>query len=64
MPNTNIRNGGTEEDKTFSSEFYDILADYELRMEKASNESCLPDNPDMERVEAFVEHVNRIAVDM
>ena len=33
-------------------------------MEKASNESCLPDNPDMERVEAFVEHVNRIAVDM
>ena len=60
-----IRNGGFQkEDKTFSSEFYDILADYELRMEKASNESCLPDNPDMERVEAFVEHVNRIAVDM
>lgn len=33
-------------------------------MEKASRESCLPDNPDMEKVEAFVERVNRIALDM
>lgn len=60
-----IRNGGFQkEDRTFSGEFYDLLADYEGRMEKASRESCLPDNPDMEKVEAFVERVNRIALDM
>lgn len=60
-----IRNGGFQkEDRTFSGEFYDLLADYEGRMEKASRESCLPDDPDMEKVEAFVERVNRIALDM
>lgn len=45
-----IRSGGfLREDKTFVPEFYDILEDYEKRLEKASRESSLPDNPDMER---------------
>ena len=58
-----IRNGGFQkEDKTFNKEFYDILTDYEERLEKAARESTLPDNPDMERVEEFVEYVNRRAV--
>lgn len=59
-----IRNGGFQkEDKTFSAEFYEILADYELRLEKAAKESRLPDNPDMEKVQAFVEHINRRAIE-
>ncbi len=59
-----IRSGGFQkEDGTFSREFYDILADYESGFEKAAKESILPDNPDMDRVEAFVERVNRRAVE-
>nr|WP_308626393.1 nucleotidyltransferase domain-containing protein [uncultured Eisenbergiella sp.] len=59
-----IRSGGfLREDKTFVPEFYDILEDYEKRMEKASRESSLPDNPDMEKVEEFVEYVNRKAIE-
>lgn len=59
-----IRSGGFQkEDKTFSKEFYDILGDYETRFERAARESALPDNPDMERVEAFVEGINRRAIE-
>lgn len=55
-----IREGGFQkEDGTFDVEFYDILEDYERRLETATKNSILPDNPDMERVEAFVESVNR-----
>ena len=60
-----IRTGGFQrEDKTFSPEFYDLLADYETRLERAAKESILPDNPDMERVEAFVESINRRALEV
>lgn len=59
-----IRSGGfLREDKTFVPEFYYILEDYEKRLEKASRESRLPDNPDMEKVEEFVEYVNRKAIE-
>lgn len=59
-----IRTGGYQrEDKTFCSEFYDILEDYEERLKRAARESRLPDNPDMEKVEAFVEYVNRRAIE-
>ncbi|MDO4325931.1 MAG: nucleotidyltransferase domain-containing protein [bacterium] len=59
-----IRRGGFQkEDKTFSAEFYDILSEYERRLEQAAKESWLPDNPDMERVEAFVEYVNRKVIE-
>lgn len=59
-----IRNGGFQrEDKTFEREFYDILTDYEERLKKAAKESVLPDNPDMEKVEAFVEYVNRKVIE-
>lgn len=60
-----IRSGGFQKgDRTFETEFYDILDDYEKRLEKAAKETILPDVPDMERVEAFVEHVNRIAIEV
>lgn len=55
-----IRNGGFQnEDHTFSTEFYDILAHYERELERATNETSLPENPDMEKVATFVEYVNR-----
>lgn len=58
-----IRNGDFQkDDKTFSREFYEILRDYEKRTELAAQNSRLPDAPDMERVEAFVERVNRRAI--
>ena len=59
-----IRAGGFQkEDGTFDSEFYDILRDYEERLEMATKNTSLPDNPDMEKVEAFVEYVNRKAIE-
>ena len=59
-----IRAGGFQkEDGTFDSEFYDILRDYEERLEMATKNTTLPDNPDMEKVEAFVEYVNRKAIE-
>ena len=59
-----IRNGGFQnDDHTFTSEFYDLLAYYEQELERATRESQLPDNPDMAKVEAFVEHVNRKAIE-
>ena len=59
-----IREGGfLRENKTFSGEFYDMLADYENRLEQAAKHSALPDNPDMEKVGKFVEYVNRRTVD-
>ena len=59
-----IRGGGFQrQHKTFTLDFYDILEAYDKRIEKASRESLLPDNPDMEKVEAFVEYVNRKAIE-
>ena len=48
---------------SLSKEFYDILADYEKRLDIAIGKSTLPDNPDMEKVEAFVEYVNRRTIE-
>lgn len=60
-----IRNGGfRKEDGGFLPEYFDILSDYEQRMERASKESALPEEPDMEKVEAFVEYVNRKALEV
>ena len=59
-----IRRGDFQkEDRTFSEEFYDLLSEYEKRLDLATNKSTLPDNPDMDRVEKFVEYVNRKAID-
>lgn len=59
-----VRNGEFLSDtKTFSKEFYSLLAEYEQRFEKAAVSSLLPDNPDMEKVEKFVESVNRRTIE-
>lgn len=58
-----IRNGEyMQADGTFSPAFYEMLEDYEQRLDEAAARTSLPDNPDMNRVEAFVERVNRYAV--
>ena len=59
-----IRNGGFQkDDHTFNAEFYDILTHYEMELERATKETSLPDNPDMEKVGAFVEYVNRKTIE-
>ena len=49
-------------DGGFSPEFYEILEDYERRMEEAARKTRLPDNPDMRLVETYVERVIRYVV--
>lgn len=59
-----IRHGDFQQaDGTFAKEFYDMLADYENRLEVATRNTLLPDNPNMEKVEKFVEYVNRKAIE-
>ena len=58
-----IRNGGfMEPDGTFSKEFYEVLDYYERRVQEATKATALPDEPDMAKVGAFVESVNRRAL--
>ncbi|MCI8891428.1 MAG: nucleotidyltransferase [Eubacterium sp.] len=58
-----IRRGDFQnQDGTFSKEFYQMLDDYEKRLDEALKYSALPDHPDTEQVEQFVESVNRRAV--
>lgn len=51
------------DEHTFSKEFYDILANYEKRLNVATEKSSLPDNPDMKKVGDFVEYVNRRTIE-
>ena len=51
------------EQHTFIPEFYDLVADYERRMDQAAVATCLPDHPDMEKVARLVEYINRRAVE-
>lgn len=59
-----IRRGDFQKaDGAYQKEFYDLLSDYEKRLEVATAKTTLPDNPDMEKVEQFVEYVNRKAIE-
>lgn len=49
-------------DGAFSSEFYELLAEYERRLDEAAKKTVLPDEPDLAGVGKFVERVNRYAV--
>lgn len=49
-------------DGTFREDFYDIVADYEKRLDYAADNTVLPDEPDMEKVQAFVMAVNERVV--
>lgn len=50
------------EDGTYSAEFYRILEEYERKLDEAAAHTKLPDQPDMEKVGRFVEHINKIAI--
>ena len=50
------------QDGTFTPAFYELLEEYERRLDEAAKNTSLPDNPDMASVEKFVERVNRYAV--
>lgn len=58
-----IRHGEyMKEDGTFSQAFYEVLEEYERRLEEASKKTKLPDNPDLAAVERFVERVNLYSI--
>lgn len=55
-----IRNGEFQnEDGTFRDEFYQMVDEYEKRMDYAKNNTSLPEKPDYNRIEEFVMNVNR-----
>ena len=57
-----IREGKYMKDSALTPEFYEIVGEYENRFHEAERNSILPEHPDMEQVERFVEAVNRRVV--
>lgn len=58
-----IRNGAyLTDDNMVKSEFYDIVEDYEKRLEYDSENTDLPDKPDMKKINDFVMSVNERVV--
>ncbi len=49
-------------DGTFSPAFYEMLEEYERKLDEAALSTKLPDNPDMGKVGKFVMHINSHAV--
>lgn len=47
---------------SFSEDFFEILDMYEHKLDEVAKKTVLPDSPDMERVEKFVERINRYAI--
>lgn len=59
-----IRRGEYQkEDGTYRQEFFDMVNEFEKRLAYAKENTALPDDPDMKRVEEFVMEVNRRALD-
>lgn len=54
-----IRDGYYMKDSVLNEDFYKVVADYEKQFAEAEKVSTLPDRPDMNRVEEFVERINR-----
>ena len=58
-----IRRGDyMQADGSFSPAFFEMLEKYERKLDEAASKTKLPDNPDMEKVEKFVERINRFVV--
>lgn len=54
-----IRNGAFRNpDGTYRQEFFDMVTDYETRVEYAKNNTDLPEHPNMKRIEEFVMSIN------
>lgn len=59
-----IRAGAYQlEDGSYRSEFFEMVNEFEKRMDYAKENTSLPDHPDMKRVEEFVMSVNRRSLD-
>ena len=60
-----IRRGKYQmEDGTYSKEFFDIVNEYEKRLQYAKKNTSLPKSPDYNVIEQFVMDVNKKAIDM
>lgn len=58
-----IRNGAfMNPDGTYMPEFFEMVNEYENRLEYAKKNTSLPKSPDMKKVEEFVEDVNEVAL--
>lgn len=58
-----IRNGAYQlDDGTYRPEFFDMVTEYERRIQYAKENTSLPAHPNMKRVEEFVMDVNRRAL--
>ena len=58
-----IRSGELQKaDGTFREEFYEMLADYERKLDFAAKHTILPDEPDIEAVQEFMIRVNERVV--
>lgn len=58
-----IRNGEYMlEDGTYRSEFFDLVADLQKRLDYAKQNTSLPEHPNMKQIEEFVMEVNRRAI--
>ena len=58
-----IRRGDyIQSDGSFSPAFFEMLDEYERKLDEVAAKTKLPDNPDMEKVEKFVERINRFVV--
>ena len=58
-----IRNGEFQnEDGTFRAEFYQMVDEFEKRMEYAKANTSLPEKPDYKRIEEFVVFVNECTI--
>lgn len=59
-----IRKGDYQlEDGTYRPEFFEMVSDFEKRLNYAKQNTSLPETPDMKKVEEFVVSVNRRAID-
>lgn len=47
-----------KEDGTFQDSFYDMLADFEKRLEYAAENTALPEEPDMKKIQELVMTIN------
>lgn len=58
-----IRNGRYQkEDGTYREEFYEVLKEYEQRLDYAANHTSLPEEPDYKQVEEFMIRINEKVV--
>ncbi len=51
-----------KEDRNFDDSFYELLADYEKRLDYAADNTDLPDEPDMDKVQKLVMEINERVV--